>query len=187
MKTAENKNQNQKVNNTKTENQTKREFKMKSMLTIIFAVILTANLNAQWNNDYDSYDSYESSTSLYNNSNSIYNNSNSLSSGWTTQTTTIRPYKDVYGNSYSNQNNLWNDQDNDGLVGYYDNNDRNSSWSASTKINTNIYNNNSYYNSTPSYDYNSNKTIQTGSRGGQYYINSNGNKTYVNKTNAWGY
>lgn len=36
--------------------------------------------------------------------------------------------------------------------------------------------------STPSYStpsYNSSNTIYTGSRGGQYYINSNGNKTYV--------
>lgn len=33
--------------------------------------------------------------------------------------------------------------------------------------------------STPSYS--SSRTIYTGSRGGQYYINSNGNKTYVNR------
>ena len=30
-------------------------------------------------------------------------------------------------------------------------------------------------------NYGSGKTIQTGSKGGQYYINSNGNKTYVPK------
>lgn len=30
-------------------------------------------------------------------------------------------------------------------------------------------------------NYGSGQTIQTGSRGGQYYINSNGNKTYVPK------
>ena len=29
--------------------------------------------------------------------------------------------------------------------------------------------------------YSSDKTVQTGSNGGQYYINSNGNKTYVPK------
>lgn len=29
--------------------------------------------------------------------------------------------------------------------------------------------------------YSSNRTIYTGSRGGQYYINSNGNKTYVSR------
>lgn len=48
------------------------------------------------------------------------------------------------------------------------------------------YNSNSTYKSsniysTPSYNYNSGKTIYTGSRGGQYYINSNGNKTYIKK------
>lgn len=35
------------------------------------------------------------------------------------------------------------------------------------------------YNSSPSYNYNSSRTLQTGSRGGTYYINSNGNKTYI--------
>ena len=41
----------------------------------------------------------------------------------------------------------------------------------------------SYYVPTPSYSsstYSSSPTIYTGSRGGQYYINSNGNKTYIN-------
>lgn len=33
-------------------------------------------------------------------------------------------------------------------------------------------------------NYGSGKTIHTGSRGGQYYINSNGNKTYVPKRNT---
>jgi hypothetical protein len=35
--------------------------------------------------------------------------------------------------------------------------------------------------STGASNYGSGQTIQTGSRGGQYYINSNGNKTYVPK------
>lgn len=35
--------------------------------------------------------------------------------------------------------------------------------------------------STPSYSNRSGKTIMTGSRGGHYYINSHGNKTYVKK------
>ncbi len=35
--------------------------------------------------------------------------------------------------------------------------------------------------STDAYNYGSGHTIHTGSRGGQYYINSNGNKTYVPK------
>ena len=35
--------------------------------------------------------------------------------------------------------------------------------------------------SSESKSYSSDKNVQTGSRGGQYYINSNGNKTYVPK------
>jgi len=35
--------------------------------------------------------------------------------------------------------------------------------------------------SSGSYNYGSGKTIQTGPKGGQYYYNSNGNKTYVPK------
>lgn len=35
--------------------------------------------------------------------------------------------------------------------------------------------------SSGAYNYGSGRTIHTGSRGGQYYINSNGNKTYVPK------
>lgn len=35
--------------------------------------------------------------------------------------------------------------------------------------------------SSESSSYSSDKNIQTGSKGGQYYINSNGNKTYVPK------
>jgi hypothetical protein len=67
MKTAENKNQNQKENkNLKT-----KEYKMKSIVTMILAVILTANLNAQWGNDYNSYDSYGSS-SYFNKLSSYY-------------------------------------------------------------------------------------------------------------------
>jgi hypothetical protein len=46
--------------------------------------------------------------------------------------------------------------------------------SSSTYKNLNNY-------STPSYSTGSGRTIHTGPRGGQYYINSNGNKTYVKK------
>ncbi len=55
----------------------------------------------------------------------------------------------------------------------------------STNGNYNIYTGTSGYvarDYTPqTYNYGSGKTIYTGSRGGQYYINSNGNKTYVPK------
>ena len=55
----------------------------------------------------------------------------------------------------------------------------------STKGNTNTYTGESGSRardySSGAYNYGSGQTIQTGSRGGQYYINSNGNKTYVPK------
>lgn len=35
--------------------------------------------------------------------------------------------------------------------------------------------------SSEAYNYGSGRTVYTGSRGGQYYINSNGNKTYIPK------
>jgi hypothetical protein len=47
------------------------------------------------------------------------------------------------------------------------------------RSNSTYKNSNSY--STPSYSSGSSKTIYTGSKGGKYYINSNGNKTYVKK------
>ena len=55
----------------------------------------------------------------------------------------------------------------------------------STIGNTNSYTGQSGYRakdySSGSYNYGSGQTIQTGPKGGQYYFNSNGNKTYVPK------
>lgn len=55
----------------------------------------------------------------------------------------------------------------------------------STKGNTNPYTGTSGYRakdySSGSYNYGSGRTIHTGPKGGQYYYNSNGNKTYVPK------
>jgi len=55
----------------------------------------------------------------------------------------------------------------------------------STNGNTNTYTNSSGYKakdySSGANNYGSGQQIQTGSKGGQYYINSNGNKTYVPK------
>lgn len=36
-----------------------------------------------------------------------------------------RPYRDAYGNAYSNPSNLYKDIDRDGRIGMYDYNDRN--------------------------------------------------------------
>jgi hypothetical protein len=55
----------------------------------------------------------------------------------------------------------------------------------STKENSNTYTGQSGSRakdySSGALNYGSGKTIQTGSKGGQYYINTNGNKTYVPK------
>jgi len=55
----------------------------------------------------------------------------------------------------------------------------------STKGNTNTYTGTSGYRakdySSGSYNYGSGKSIQTGPKGGQYYYNSKGKKTYVPK------
>jgi hypothetical protein len=57
----------------------------------------------------------------------------------------------------------------------------------STRGNSNPYTNQSGTRardySTDAYNYGSGRSIETGPRGGQYYINSNGNKTYVPKRN----
>ena len=53
-----------------------------------------------------------------------------------------------------------------------------STYSAPVQTYSTITTSPTYY-STPSYS--TNNTIYTGSRGGQYYINSNGNKSYVRR------
>lgn len=63
------------------------------------------------------------------------------------------------------------------------NNTNHDNWSTSG--NTNIYTGTTGSRakdySSDAYNYGNGKTIHTGSRGGQYYINSKGNKTYVPK------
>jgi len=45
-----------------------------------------------------------------------------------------RPYKDYWGNSYKNYENMWKDSDGDGIINYYDYNDRNPNiWHPSQK------------------------------------------------------
>ena len=59
----------------------------------------------------------------------------------------------------------------------------------STKGNSNPFTGSTGYRardySNGAYNYGAGHTIHTGSRGGQYYYNSNGNKTYVPKRNLW--
>ena len=59
----------------------------------------------------------------------------------------------------------------------------------STKGNSNPFTGSTGYRardySSSAYNYGAGHTIHTGSRGGQYYYNSNGHKTYVPKRNLW--
>lgn len=69
---------------------------------------------------------------------------------------------------------------------HYKTEKNNTNWdNMSTKGNYNQYTNTSGSRakdySSEAYKYGSGKSIQQGTRGGQYYINSNGNKVYVPK------
>ena len=66
----------------------------------------------------------------------------------------------------------------------------NTNWdNFSTKGNCNPFTGSTGYRardySSGAYNYGAGHTIHTGSRGGQYYYNSNGHKTYVPKRNLW--
>lgn len=106
--------------------------------------------------------------------------------------------KQLYGNSYStpsynygtNSNVRYQSgytKDNGTYVEpHYKTNSNSTNWdNFSTKDNYNPYNGNTGSRardySNDAYNYGSGQQIQTGPKGGQYYINSNGNKTYVPK------
>lgn len=85
----------------------------------------------------------------------------------------------VYQNGYIRSNGTY-------VRGHYKTRPNNTNWdNFSTIGNTNPYTGSIgsvAQDYTPKvYNYGSGRTIYTGSRGGQYYINSNGNKTYVPK------
>ena len=66
----------------------------------------------------------------------------------------------------------------------------NTNWdNFSTKGNSNPFTGSTGYRardySSSAYNYGAGHTIHTGTRGGQYYYNSNGHKTYVPKRNLW--
>ena len=88
----------------------------------------------------------------------------------------------VYQEGYMRSNGTY-------VKGHYKTKRNDTNWdNFSTSGNINIYTGTSgsvardY--SIDAYNYGSGRTIHTGSRGGQYYINSNGNKTYVPKRNT---
>ncbi|MCX7878084.1 MAG: hypothetical protein N2510_05505 [Ignavibacteria bacterium] len=87
-------------------------------------------------------------------------------------------FSDFFGNNYKSYENLWYDFDNDGYLNYLDRHDRNPNVGYFTVPS---YSEPGYYENYKSfnYDFTSGKIIYEGSRGGKYYINKNGNKTYM--------
>lgn len=130
---------------------------MKKSLMLLVAIIATVlSANAQYNYGSTSYGSSSYGTSSYGvNTNSTYVNGYTKSNGTYVQ-----------GHYRSSQNSTNHDN-------------------YSTSCNYNPYTGTSGSRardySSDAYNYGSGHTIHTGSRGGQYYINSNGNKTYVPK------
>ncbi len=130
----------------------------------------------------------QDNSGIYSNPYLRYNSNNNYNSDLFNSNNS-RPYKDLYGNSYKYYENMFKDKDNDGLTGYFDNNDANSDpykslFKSNSTYTPNYLNQDNNYNSNYNssyYDFNRSKTIYTGPQGGQYYINSNGNKTYIKK------
>ena len=147
---------------------------MKFFLTTAFALCVALGTQAQSNtwftgstNQTQSVDlSTSGSNPTFNPLNSSLNSGNSNSS-----------YR--YQNSYTRR---------DGTVvrGHYRTNANDTNWdNFSTSGNSNPFTGSTGYRaqdySVGAYNYGSGQTIYQGSRGGQYYINSNGNRTYVPK------
>ena len=129
---------------------------MKKSLMLLVAIIATVlSANAQYNYG-SSYDASTYGTGSYGvNTNSTYVNGYTKSNG---------TY--VEGHYRSSRNSTNHD---------------NYSTSGNYNPYTGTAGNRAQDYSTGAYNYGTGHTIHTGSRGGQYYINSNGNKTYVPK------
>jgi hypothetical protein len=109
----------------------------------------------------------------------------------------ISNYRPCYNNSYQmptvcysapsvRYQNTYQRYDGTVVEGYYKTQSNNTNWdNFSTSGNVNPYTGQSGTRardySSEALNYGKGQVIQTGSRGGQYYINSNGNKTYVPK------
>lgn len=130
---------------------------MKKSLMLLVTIIATVlSANAQYNYGSTSYGSSSYGTSSYGvNTTSTYVNGYTKSNGTYVQ-----------GHYRSTQNST--NHDNYSTSGNYN------PYTGTTGSRAKDY-------STGAYNYGSGHTIHTGSRGGQYYINSNGNKTYVPK------
>lgn len=129
---------------------------MKKSLMLLVAIIATVfSANAQYNYG-SSYNNYSYGTGSYGvNTNSTYVNGYTKSNGTYVQ-----------GHYRSSQN--YTNHDNYSTSGNYN------PFTGTAGSLAKDY-------SSDAYNYGSGQTIYTGPRGGQYYINSNGNKTYVPK------
>ena len=151
---------------------------MKNSILLAICMLLMANISiAQTKKDGTPDMRFKANKDFYgtssNNSNSNYNfTTPSYNSGTTNN--------DVrYQNGYTKDNGTYVDP-------HYKTNVNNTNWdNLSTKDNYNIYNNTEGTKardySKEAQNYGSGNTIYEGPKGGQYYYNSNGNKTYVPK------
>ena len=134
------------------------------IITLVLALVSIFSANAQVYSGYSGYSGL-SSYSGYSRSSSSYstgtNSSVRYQSGYTRSNGTY-----VQGHYKTSSN--YTNHDNFSTSGNYN------PYTGSTGSRARDY-------STGAYNYGSGRTVQTGPRGGQYYINSNGNKTYVPK------
>lgn len=141
---------------------------MKLFVTIAFAMCATLVASAQ--NYYGSYgygNQYNTRSSTLNGRNtSIYGGGVTNSSVRYQQGYTRTDGTYVQGHFRTNSNNT--NHDNFSTQGNYN------SYTGNTGYRARDY-------SSDAYNYGSGRTIYQGSRGGQYYINSNGKRTYVPK------
>jgi hypothetical protein len=131
------------------------------IITLVLALVSILSANAQVYSGYSglsSYSGYSRSSSSYS---SGTNSSVRYQSGYTRSNGTY-----VQGHYKTSSN--YTNHDNFSTSGNYN------PYTGSTGSRARDY-------STGAYNYGSGRTVQTGPRGGQYYINSNGNKTYVPK------
>jgi hypothetical protein len=137
----------------------------KQTLVFLLISLISLNVSAQFKKDGTPDMRYSSNRSVY----GAYGSS---SSSYPTNTD-VR-YQSGYsrGNTYVDPH--YKTQSNNTNWDNYSTNGNYNPYTGSTGSRARDY-------SSDSYNYGTGKQIQTGSRGGQYYINSNGNKTYVPK------
>lgn len=131
------------------------------ILTLALALVSIISANAQIYSGYSG--------------NSIYSGYSRSSSSYSTGTNSSVRYQSGYTRS-----------DGTYVQGHYKTNSNSSNHdNFSTRGNSNPYTGSTGTRardySSDAYNYGSGRSIHTGPRGGQYYINSNGNKTYVPK------